>query len=153
MSNHAEIQDLIRYHFRRPDLLYEATLAAGASMRKGIDGDVQGNKPLALIGDALIRLDVAVRSYDHGVKTAESGHILAAAGSNQNLEALGRQLGIAGSITKNTAKNVEVPRTTLASTVEALIGAVWVDSENNFSQVQEAIEALGITEPFWDSLS
>jgi len=31
-----------------------------------VDGKVAGNKPLALIGDALIRLDVATRAYNRG---------------------------------------------------------------------------------------
>jgi ribonuclease-3 len=67
MATHDELQATIHYRFTRPELLDEATLAAGASIScKDVEGDIKGNKPLALIGDALIRLDVAVRSYARG---------------------------------------------------------------------------------------
>jgi ribonuclease-3 len=77
-----------------------------------------------------------------------SAKALSDAGSNKNLEALAKQSHIEGSVTKNPCQKGEAPRVTLASTVEALIGAVWVDSRSNFSQVQGVIRALGITEPF-----
>ena len=70
MATHGEIQDIIQHRFIRPEILDEATLAAGASIScKDVDGNVEGNKPLALIGDALIRLDVAARSYARGTGT------------------------------------------------------------------------------------
>ena len=83
------------------------------------------------------------------IKVDKSANTLSKAGSNKNLEALGKRLGVDGSVTKNPCqKGGGVPRTTLASTVEALIGAVWADSESNFAQVQAVIRALGVTEPF-----
>ena len=81
-------------------------------------------------------------------KAGESAYIINTAGSNDSLEALARRLGMDGSVTKNPCQKGQVPRTTLASTVEALIGAVWVDSKNNFDLVQAVIRALGVTEPF-----
>lgn len=77
---------------------------------------------------------------------AESSIILARAGANKSLEAAGRRLGLDKAVTGNPSQQGEVPRTTLASTVEALIGAVWKDSGNNFDQVQAAIRALGVFE-------
>jgi ribonuclease-3 len=67
--NYSHLQDILNYTFSNPTLLTEATLAAGAATFPHIDGGVQGNKPLALIGDALIRLHVAVKSYTDGVRT------------------------------------------------------------------------------------
>jgi dsRNA-specific ribonuclease len=78
----------------------------------------------------------------------KSANTLSNAGSNKNLEALAKRLGVDESVTKNPYQQGKVPRTTLASTVEALIGAVWADSGNNFAQVQAVIRALGVTEPF-----
>ena len=64
--------DIIRYRFIRPKLLVEATLATGTSISyQDIDGNVEGNKPLTLIGDALIRLDIAIRSYARGTGTGK----------------------------------------------------------------------------------
>ena len=145
----ASIENTIKYRFSDRKLLDEATLAAGASVSgKDIAGNAHGNKPLALIGDALIRLDVAHRSYIQGVGTGQSAKVLDAAGANDSLAALGSRLGLDQSVTKNPCQKGEVPRVTLASTVEALIGAVWVDSGNQFDQVQSVLRALQVTEPF-----
>jgi hypothetical protein len=58
----ASIGDIINYEFGSEALLYGATLAAGASVSDvNIDGVVHGNKALALIGDALIRLVIVDR--------------------------------------------------------------------------------------------
>ena len=66
MASDGEIQDILNYTFTKRELPCEATLAAGAALQKDVDGKVAGNKPLALIGDALIRLDVATRAYNRG---------------------------------------------------------------------------------------
>ncbi|KAL8396659.1 hypothetical protein RB594_003647 [Gaeumannomyces avenae] len=145
----AIIENIIKYRFADRKLLKEATLAAGASVsRTDIAGDVNGNESLALIGDALIRLDVAHRSYIEGVGPGQSTLVLSAAGANDSLAALRARFGLDRSVTKNPSQRGEVPRVTLASTVEALIGAVWVDSGNQFDQVQSVLRALQLTEPF-----
>jgi hypothetical protein len=46
-------------------------------------------------------------------------------------------------VIKNPCQGEEVSRTTMASTVEALVGAVWLDSGRNFEQVREVMERLG----------
>jgi ribonuclease-3 len=74
--------------------------------------------------------------------------VLAKDGSNASLESLGRRLGLESLVTKNPSQHGDVPRTTVASTVEALIGAVWIDTGNDFHQVQLVIQNLGITERF-----
>jgi ribonuclease-3 len=57
MSNIAAIDDIIGYHFNGETLRNEALLAAGASVsRKDVQGPVEGNKRLALVGDAVWRL-------------------------------------------------------------------------------------------------
>jgi ribonuclease-3 len=57
MNNTAAIDDIIGYHFNREALRNEALLAAGASVsRKDVQGPVEGNKRLALVGDAVWKL-------------------------------------------------------------------------------------------------
>ena len=66
------IDDIINYHFRSEELRAEATLAAGASVSDvNIHGIAQGNKVLALIGDALIRLVIVDQGYIKGASTGE----------------------------------------------------------------------------------
>jgi ribonuclease-3 len=45
---------------------------------------------------------------------------------------------------RNPSQQGEEGRTTLASTAEALIGAVWIDSEKNFVVTRRAVKKLGL---------
>ncbi|KAK4148402.1 hypothetical protein C8A00DRAFT_19761, partial [Chaetomidium leptoderma] len=47
-------------------------------------------------------------------------------------------------VVKNPCQGEVVSRTTMASTVEALVGAVWLDSGRNFEQVRAVMKRLGI---------
>jgi ribonuclease-3 len=50
------VEAILQYQFSNHDLLYEALLAAGASKSaKNIEGNKQGNKRLALLGDSVLR--------------------------------------------------------------------------------------------------
>jgi len=140
-----ELQDILGYHFSNPLLLDEATLTRGGGSVTLTPQNTHGNKPLALVGDALLRLDVGVRAYAEGTGTDESTILLADIGSNKSLEAIAKQLDLDRFIIKNPSqKGEEASRVTLASTVEALIGAVWIDSKQDFNQVQSVIRKLGI---------
>ncbi|KAK3291751.1 ribonuclease III domain-containing protein [Chaetomium fimeti] len=146
MPGYAELQDILGYCFSNPRLMDEATLAQDAPSTA--PPKTHGNKSLALVGDALIRLDVAGRSYAGGIGTAESTILLSEIGSNRSLEAHGRRLGLDKFVIKHPGQQgQDVPRETLASTVEALIGAVWIDSGQDFNQVQSVIGNLGIGNP------
>ncbi|KAK4150027.1 hypothetical protein C8A00DRAFT_18378, partial [Chaetomidium leptoderma] len=62
----------INYRFKSEELRNEATLAAGASVSDvNVHGSAQGNKDLALIGDALIRLVIVDQGYTEGATTGE----------------------------------------------------------------------------------
>ncbi|RYP39208.1 hypothetical protein DL767_002316 [Monosporascus sp. MG133] len=63
----------IGYNFKNNELLDEAILAAGAPVSDvRVEGNVQGNKGLALIGDALIRLAIVDQGYVDGARTASN---------------------------------------------------------------------------------
>jgi dsRNA-specific ribonuclease len=108
-------------------------------------------------------LHVAVKSYTDGLRTGtqdfrrresvqneagQSAKVLSKVGSNESLDTLGRRLALDKFVTKNPSHQGDVPRTTVASTVEALVGAVWIDTGNDFHQVQLVIQNIGITESF-----
>jgi ribonuclease-3 len=72
MDGATSLQNIIDYHFKNDKLLNEAILAAGASVSDvQVDGNKQGNKGLALIGDALIRLAIVDQGYADGARTGE----------------------------------------------------------------------------------
>lgn len=72
MARIAAIDDIIGYHFNRDELRNEAFLAAGASVsRKSVQGPVEGNKRLALVGDAVWRLVLLDQWYPRGSDIGE----------------------------------------------------------------------------------
>ncbi|KAK6357787.1 hypothetical protein TWF718_002093 [Orbilia javanica] len=54
--NQASIQNIIGYNFKNIHLLEEALEAAGRAADHDAEGSVDGNKRLALVGDAVLRL-------------------------------------------------------------------------------------------------
>jgi len=53
------IETILQYRFSNHELLDEALLAAGApASSKEIEGEVQGNKRLALLGDSILQVAV-----------------------------------------------------------------------------------------------
>ena len=66
------IDDIINYRYRSEKQRSEVILAAGASVSDvNIDGIAKGNKALALIGDALIRLVIVDQGYAEGAHPGE----------------------------------------------------------------------------------
>lgn len=65
-------------------------------------------------------------------------------GTNDALSQRGRQQGLADLVIKHPCQQHRVPKTTLASSMEAVIGAVWIDSGKNLEQVRTTMEKLGI---------
>ena len=67
-------------------------------------------------------------------------------GSNVSLERDGCEHGLGKFVVKNPCQGNSVSRTTTASTVEALVGAAWLDSGRDFEQVQAVMTRLGIVD-------
>jgi dsRNA-specific ribonuclease len=66
------LQAQLHYSFRDATLLEEALTAAGATVSScDVDGPVSGNKRLALIGDAVLRLSILDEWYPGGDSTGK----------------------------------------------------------------------------------
>ncbi|XP_014550627.1 hypothetical protein COCVIDRAFT_42915 [Bipolaris victoriae FI3] len=88
------VEVILKYRFSNRKLLDKALLPVGAPVsNKHIQGEAEGNKRLALLGDSVLQ------------------------------EA--------------------VPQKTAASTVEALVGAVYLDCGKDISKVMQVLEAIG----------
>ena len=71
MSYYQLLQNQLQYSFNNVDLLQQAFIAAGAAkQRPDVEGDVSGNKRLALIGDAVLRLSVLEEWFPSGESTS-----------------------------------------------------------------------------------
>lgn len=64
------------------------------------------------------------------------------AGTNARLQEVAQNWHLSAWLQENPSQAGQEPRTTLASTVEALIGAVWVDCNRNLTEVQHVIRLL-----------
>merc|ERR1711900_12361 len=105
------IQDLLGDHFRHSKLLDEALCAAGTSTSEGdAEGDRPGNKRLAFVGDALIRLDVANEWYASGASTAEAHARVQEFGTNHALSNLARSSGIVEHVVPNPCQQTRSQR-------------------------------------------
>ena len=66
------VESILKYQFSNRDLLNEALLAAGApTSSKNIHGDNQGNKRLALLGDAVLQEAVLEPWYSSNESTGK----------------------------------------------------------------------------------
>jgi dsRNA-specific ribonuclease len=75
MSEHP-VEIILQYHFSNRELLEEALLAAGASVSsKDVQGDAQGNKRLALLGDSVLREAVLEPWYSSEESTGECKYV------------------------------------------------------------------------------
>ena len=61
---------------------------------------------------------------------------------NAKLNQIAQRSGISNHITKNPSQQGRVPQETAASTVEALVGAVYLDCGKDMSRVMQVLEAI-----------
>ncbi|KFY88245.1 hypothetical protein V498_06870 [Pseudogymnoascus sp. VKM F-4517 (FW-2822)] len=105
--------------------------AAGVSeLHKG------GNKRLALVGDALIRLAILDGWFPSGASTKEGSNLVSNLASNNALKDVVERDNLVKFVVKNPCQKGKPQRTTLASTTEAIVGAVCLHSQR-----QQAIAA------------
>lgn len=159
MADTESFQNHLNYHFKNCSLLEEAFLAAGASVsRSDVEGPEKGNKRLALVGDAALRLAVIDEWYKDNSEPGELSkscgsnsclHVSAAGqkrflsvGTNDKLRQIATKWEMEKFIVENPLQEGEYPKETLAATVEAIIGAVWVDSDKDLATVQKVLNTL-----------
>ena len=155
------VQDIIGYQFTERLILWEAMQAAGSTVRfAGGRELVDGNKRLAVIGDTVLQLVLAETWYggstSRGIldRACTSGDIvlmhaaeqfnqtLSQVASNANLDRIGRQRGLQRFVNGNPSQRQIVSPITMAATVEAILGAVYLDS--NLEEVGEVMRTLGL---------
>ena len=156
------VQDVIDYVFQDASSLWEALQAPG-SVPYATDGrDLSnGNKRLALLGDAILKVglleewyitatNISLLLYDTEHSSSGTDYlpgtgneIVATRGSNVKLAMIGRIHGLDGFVNNNPAQGNAVSDRTMAQTVEAILGAVWLDSKN-LATVRGVMETMGL---------
>ncbi|EAW25756.1 RNase3 domain protein [Aspergillus fischeri NRRL 181] len=110
------VEELIGFRFTNRHWLLEALQAAGLINR-------DRNKKLAIIGDKVLGL-IASNSY-----LAERGFLM----------------GLDRYIVNNPAQGGLIPAKLMATTVEAILGAVARDSDSDLTVVENVADALGLS--------
>ncbi|EMD67299.1 hypothetical protein GGP41_007213 [Bipolaris sorokiniana] len=141
------IEIILQYSFSNHQLLDEALLAAGApASSKDIEGEVHGNKRLALLGDSVLKEVILEPWYSSEKSTEEGNNRVRDLCRNTKLSQVAQESGISSHITLNPCQQGRVSQETAASTVEALVGAVYLDSGKDISKVKDVLETIGFFE-------
>ena len=140
-----QVESIIGYNFTDPLTLWEELQAAGSgNISAGTRRFPNGNKRLAVLGDTILRLVLVKDWYDgtdaRGIPkflpftsllsdsgTGRADEIMQRVGSNINLDRTGRLYGLDDLICRNPAQPGNISPTTMADTVEAILGAVYLD--------------------------
>lgn len=137
------VQGIIGYQFRGRLILWEAMQAAGSNVRSvGGREFVDGNKRLAVIGDTVLQLVLAEQWYSGGTSRERFNQSLSQVASNANLDRVGRRHGLQNYVNSNPSQRQIVSPITMAATMEAILGAVYLDS--NLEKVGEVMQTLGL---------
>ncbi|KAF7164604.1 hypothetical protein CNMCM5623_009061 [Aspergillus felis] len=138
------VEDIIHYDFTNRSILYEALRSAGALAMTGRANRSDGNKDLAQIGDAVLRLILVMDGYE--ARAGYINQIVSSVGSNPHLAQMGSNAGLENLILINPSQ-VSVSPGVMAQTVEAILGAVYLDSEMDVQAVRAVMAILSLGWP------
>ncbi|KAI2889728.1 hypothetical protein CBS63078_6702 [Aspergillus niger] len=140
------LQNLIGYIFNDPKRAMEALVAAGVYM-PGLINRTDGHKQLALVGDAVLRMVLALDGYEARKGREFTNNILSTKAGNTYIAQAGRNLGLDKLVIVNPAQAGMVSDKVMASAVEAIIGAVFMDSDGSVESVRPVLTILGLGWP------
>lgn len=63
-------------------------------------------------------------------------------GTNKKLKEIAKKWELVNYLKENPSQAGQEPKTTFASTVEAIIGAVWIDCDRNIAEVRRVLKHL-----------
>ncbi|PVH77294.1 ribonuclease III [Cadophora sp. DSE1049] len=141
-----DLEQKLGHVFADRTILLEALQAAGNGVHQLGERKIEdGNKRLAMVGDSILQLAVLMDWFEEG-ESRQSGHYtLVSIASNRNLNDCGQANGLSNFINKGRQfANGEIPPRTMSATVEALIGAVFMDSGESLEAVKVAMRGLGL---------
>lgn len=154
-----KLQSKLGYTFKNPQYLWEAVQARGSVSHPdevssagterpgaGLHNFPDGNKRLALLGDTILKLAILEDWYKGQESREKITRFIGNVGANPSLITIGRAKGLDALINKNPSdKGYPVGGRTIADTIEAIIGAVYVDSNSNVQIVKEVMQKLDMT--------
>ncbi|KAF7117630.1 hypothetical protein CNMCM5793_006722 [Aspergillus hiratsukae] len=139
------VENIIQYSFTNRAILHEALRTPGAPVITGRPHRSDGNKDLAQIGDAVLELVLVKDGYEDN-NVARGDRIVQSQASNRHLAHMGFKAGLESVILINPSQPT-VSTGVMATTVEAILGAVYLDSEMNVQAVRAVMALLDLGWP------
>ncbi|OQD60918.1 hypothetical protein PENPOL_c019G06885 [Penicillium polonicum] len=133
------LEDKINHSFANGALLREAL-----HLPNGWNGD--GNKRLSLIGDPILKLVIGISGRNENNTIGEISNMIQQRASNANLADQGFIHGIDKFIVKNPSQS-DITRNVMATTMQAIVGAVYVDCNHQIQPCADVMTALGLSWP------
>ncbi|KAK3663701.1 hypothetical protein LTR22_005402 [Elasticomyces elasticus] len=121
------VKRLTRYRFKNPEYLREALHISGVN-------SLPSNRRLALI--------LIDNWYLSGAKNGRASSILTEVASNASLAAVANRIGIRQFVETDQST---VSGYTLATTIEAIVGAAYLDSDKDWTVAKEVMDGFGLT--------
>ncbi|KAJ5360847.1 hypothetical protein N7517_010038 [Penicillium concentricum] len=129
------------YHFTQRALIREA-LQGSAPFNAG------GNKTLAMAGDALLDQSLIDQGRSRKKSPEEITNVLNTVASNKNLRDRAIAIGLDPFLIKNPGQwGVIAGKNVMADAMQAIIGAVYYDSNKNREDCERVMAVLGISWP------
>ncbi|KAK5696996.1 hypothetical protein LTR17_024121 [Elasticomyces elasticus] len=135
----ALVERLARYRFRSQSHLREALY-----MREIDQSDICSNRRLAVVGNAVLKQVLVEDWFPSGESTGEATRVICRIASNANLAIVARNSGINRFLAITRSRGQELSGSTLARTMEAIIGAVYLDSGKSMTMARNAVHGFGL---------
>ncbi|OBT63704.1 hypothetical protein VE03_06134 [Pseudogymnoascus sp. 23342-1-I1] len=132
---------LTGYMFNDKELLWEAEQASGSNIAYRYP---EGNKRLAMIGDVVLKLVVLDDLRSRNIPRGSMDNVVQSVVSNTGLERVGRRIHLDEIVNANPSQQGYVSPRIVADTLEAIIGAVYLDSGKDIESVRLVMATLGL---------
>ncbi|OQE16688.1 hypothetical protein PENSTE_c023G06843 [Penicillium steckii] len=139
-GNLAKAEEIISYRFKDRLGLRRALQLADSIHQNG-------NKDLALLGDTVIKLILVKEGLRRHATRGQINNAVSEKSSNAYLVQRGFSTGLAECVFANRSQGNTIYPGPMASTMEAIVGAVFIDSEENTLVVKGVMEVLGVSWP------
>lgn len=103
------------------------------------------NSRLAMLGDKALGLALIDNWRVTGESKGTATRILQGVASNANLGEVASRAGLEPHVVANPGHLGPILHRTLATAVEAILGALWVDSGKDIQAIKDAMTNMGLT--------
>ncbi|KAJ5154994.1 uncharacterized protein N7500_010433 [Penicillium coprophilum] len=138
-----EFEDIVlkrSYHVTNRSLIREALQGSALSNPAG--------KILSLSGDAILRHILVDQGRDRNKSPEEIQNVITIVASNNNLWNRGIAIGLDPFLVRHPGQQgIPVGKNVMANSMEAIIGAVYYDSDRNLEDCERVMAILGLSWP------